>query len=1084
MSSEKYNELALSNAELVTVIATRAQQEMLLVEKTSPEINCITYSYRTIEGELDSESLAVAVDILINHLPLLQTRFCYRNDELWQIHDRRISHRLKVYDLRQFDDPAIEAEQRMQQSREQAKNNSIISEAPLYNFALYIVGEKKFVFNSWFHHVLIDGRSFSLFDKLLAKIYNNISQLDRIKNEFNHFAFDAIAMADQHYQNSPRKLKDKKFWLEYLNDLKSYSVTWRRLLPGTLNNKSTYLDTITDTQRGVIQRAALACGISEQIMLFSAAVLLIRFLIDKERFSVSIPVPGTGKMAGLGMTSNVLPLRVDLPSNLSLLEGVQSLSKEIKKVLKHQCYRGEDVQRLSGYRETAGFGPVINVMVFDRGEGFARTQSRSHLGANRDDLELQITFWGGSEDAIEIIFDDNTLGCSTAQLACLSQRLKSILQFLSHHPEQPVAELIAACQRDDDDAVLGDSFYWQRRQPSAGGFLAWQLSADALARQAYAGAALAPTLPAFAQPRVWLTDGVLWVEQLERRENRTAQAVAGTLLAIDQAGWLVAVASGAVYLRGLREQHGDVLTADLLAERRALQVGSQLALISAQQAEQLSACRRQLCQQQAFWQQCLSEPALAQLSSHRQASDQAENAQWQQTPDYRLCELLPDGSAVSSSELLAAWLIYLARDHHNRGACFQLGWQPQPHTAIAAGLTDPVLAALMLAPVWPFEIAIDLECSFEAVVAQVQQRCQHWQQLPACLLETVMQQQLAGEAWLAKPRPWPLAFAFAKPATTANALAQQAIGQLLTLHLDADLARYYWVYDASQITLAQVQHLSDQLRQLLIAAKLPNPAATAVARLNFLTAQDQQQLRCWSESEVELLTPVRAESATLPALFEAQLSHCADAIAVRYGEQALTYRALNQRANRLAEQLIKLGVQPEQRVALCAERSLELIVAIMAILKAGGAYLPLDPVHPTERLRYILQDAEPIVLLADQAGRAALGEPAIPTLMLDATQFEHGTEHNADVCPLTPSNLAYLIYTSGSTGQPKGVMVEHQQIVNLVLATGQLLVTHGVSVARMVMNASLMFDASWDELAVLFHGGTLILTASEQRYQP
>ncbi|WP_155522522.1 AMP-binding protein, partial [Serratia microhaemolytica] len=82
------------------------------------------------------------------------------------------------------------------------------------------------------------------------------------------------------------------------------------------------------------------------------------------------------------------------------------------------------------------------------------------------------------------------------------------------------------------------------------------------------------------------------------------------------------------------------------------------------------------------------------------------------------------------------------------------------------------------------------------------------------------------------------------------------------------------------------------------------------------------------------------------------------------------------------------------------------------------------------------------------------------------------------------SNLAYLIYTSGSTGQPKGVMVEHQQIVNLVLATGQLLVTQGVSVARMVMNASLMFDASWDELAVLFHGGTLILTASEQRYQP
>ncbi|WP_127960378.1 non-ribosomal peptide synthetase, partial [Serratia microhaemolytica] len=299
-----------------------------------------------------------------------------------------------------------------------------------------------------------------------------------------------------------------------------------------------------------------------------------------------------------------------------------------------------------------------------------------------------------------------------------------------------------------------------------------------------------------------------------------------------------------------------------------------------------------------------------------------------------------------------------------------------------------------------------------------------------------------------------------------------ALGEAADGRIYAQLAYASALFSAESMQ----QHL-DYLQRVLRA--MINQPQQPLSAITLLSNQQRAALLALGRG-----SRISHQVATLPALFEAQLSHCADAIAVRYGEQALTYRALNQRANRLADQLIKLGVQPEQRVALCAERSLELIVAIMAILKAGGAYLPLDPVHPTERLRYILQDAEPIVLLADQAGRAALGEPAIPTLMLDATQFEHGIDHNADVCPLTPSNLAYLIYTSGSTGQPKGVMVEHQQIVNLVLATGQLLVTQGVSVARMVMNASLMFDASWDELAVLFHGGTLILTASEQRYQP
>ncbi|WP_127956882.1 non-ribosomal peptide synthetase [Serratia microhaemolytica] len=281
-------------------------------------------------------------------------------------------------------------------------------------------------------------------------------------------------------------------------------------------------------------------------------------------------------------------------------------------------------------------------------------------------------------------------------------------------------------------------------------------------------------------------------------------------------------------------------------------------------------------------------------------------------------------------------------------------------------------------------------------------------------------------------------------------------------------------YNTGLFSHARIVGLAEHFATLLASA-LSEPDST-IGYLTLLPDADYQQLLSLAGDVGERTLT------TLPALFEAQLKGCADTIALRYGDNTLTYGELNLRANRLAHRLIEQGVAPEQRVALCAERSIELIVAMLAILKAGGVYMPLDPAYPGERLRYILQDAEPLLLLADERGMAALGQHTIPTWLLETALFDSGSDHNPEVPHFIPSNLAYLIYTSGSTGQPKGVMVEHRQIVNLVMATGNTLSTQGVDLARGVMNASIMFDASWDELAVLFHGGELILTASEDKY--
>ncbi len=169
-------------------------------------------------------------------------------------------------------------------------------------------------------------------------------------------------------------------------------------------------------------------------------------------------------------------------------------------------------------------------------------------------------------------------------------------------------------------------------------------------------------------------------------------------------------------------------------------------------------------------------------------------------------------------------------------------------------------------------------------------------------------------------------------------------------------------------------------------------------------------------------------------LFEAQVEQNPDAVAVVSGEQRLSYRELNTRANRLAHRLRALGVGPEVLVGICLERSADLIVALLGILKAGGAYVPLDASYPKERLAYMMRDANPRVLLTDSRAAAALPVDGVTTLLLDKLEFNTESTENPP-WETVATNLAYVMYTSGSTGIPKGVSVPHRSIVRLVRNT-------------------------------------------------
>ncbi|RXT70445.1 amino acid adenylation domain-containing protein [Pseudomonas syringae] len=231
-------------------------------------------------------------------------------------------------------------------------------------------------------------------------------------------------------------------------------------------------------------------------------------------------------------------------------------------------------------------------------------------------------------------------------------------------------------------------------------------------------------------------------------------------------------------------------------------------------------------------------------------------------------------------------------------------------------------------------------------------------------------------------------------------------------------------YASDLFERATIERMAGHLQVLLEAMVADDQQA--VAELPLLSCEQRRQVL---ESFNDTAAAYPADK-LLHQLFEEQAAQQPDALAVVDEAGSLTYSELNARANRLAHYLIGLGIQPDDRVAICAQRSLEMVVGLLGILKAGGAYVPLDHGYPSERLRYMLEDSAPVAVLVQAETRTLLGELAVPTLDLQAGDWEVEAEHNPVVPAITPQHLAYVIYTSGSTGKPKGVANQHDGVVN------------------------------------------------------
>ncbi|WP_407884233.1 non-ribosomal peptide synthetase [Scytonema sp. NUACC26] len=257
--------------------------------------------------------------------------------------------------------------------------------------------------------------------------------------------------------------------------------------------------------------------------------------------------------------------------------------------------------------------------------------------------------------------------------------------------------------------------------------------------------------------------------------------------------------------------------------------------------------------------------------------------------------------------------------------------------------------------------------------------------------------------------------------------------------------------------------------QTLLEAVVSDPQQK-LSELPLLTANEQNQLLMeWNDTQADY-----PKQLCLHQLFEQQVQKTPNAVAVVFEDEQLTYGQLNAKANQLAHHLVSLGVEPEVLVAICAERSIQMLVGLLAILKAGGAYVPLDPIYPPERLAYILSDARVSVLLTQQSVADTLPEVHGHIVYLDQDWPIHqsSSNPNSNVCA---ENLAYAIYTSGSTGRPKGVQICHRAVVNFLNAMSAQLGI--VSEDVLVAVTTITFDIAALELfGPLSTGARVVLT--------
>lgn len=580
-------------------------------------------------------------------------------------------------------------------------------------------------------------------------------------------------------------------------------------------------------------------------------------------------------------------------------------------------------------------------------------------------------------------------------------------------------------------------------RPAGRSLLFWDKSADdldTLVRALDHGTYANPV----AVPKIITAAGMLVVLDLEVLPTKSAGAP-GTLVAVDDTGWVVTTATTDVRCARFFDVDGLPMTPARAAEFAGVAPGEVLPAVPAEALPRVDAVNRRVVKHEGWWVERLA--ALAPLAvPFTGPADGSATGTERSVP-------LPAEAGDAADALAGAVLAFLGLATGQ--AVFDIGWRDIATAEAVAGVER------WFAPVIPVRVALPANAAasvvVEAAAAGIAVARQHvsYARTVSVRYPTLRKAPLA-----------PLPVAVEVVETLARSKPAPLGDLTVTIALNERSVRFR--SRGGRYTARDLERLAGGFSTFLTALTR-DPAQPAAALPVMDDADARRVLHEWNDTAVDV------PPACIHQQIEAQVQRTPDAVALHAIDGSITYRELDRRANRLARELQAAGVGPDQPVGLCLPRTSDLVVAVLAIHKAGGAYVPLDPSYPAERIQYMLADSGAAVLVTTSALAAQFPGYAGRVVNVGAARSAATAADDAPVSSaVRPEHLAYRIYTSGSTGLPKGVDVEHRNVVNFFAGMDARI--GGAAPGTWLAVTSLSFDISVLELCwTLARGFTVVL---------
>ena len=633
--------------------------------------------------------------------------------------------------------------------------------------------------------------------------------------------------------------------------------------------------------------------------------------------------------------------------------------------------------------------------------------------------------------------------------------------------EELVAQLGAGTLTPQPQFKAPERYFGRKDRPEAAAAIRWAQSAESIATLVRAldfGSYANPIV----SPKACINGRWMLVAQAEVVDDTAAVPVGiqpGTIVAADAEGITVATGQAALKVLRIDTLDGQHLTPAEASAQFGLHAGASFDAIDAVRAEALSKLNAEVCTHEGFWLQRLETRASVELPTiDRSATAQPASFIHLDTNHAAAHEPASAGLSQRIDTLIAGFVALLARLSDKDE--FDLGYAEPALRAQVGALGDCFATQVPLRSTVQFTRPFDgLRDAVAAERVLLRKRGSFAHDLVA---RTPDLRQMAAAF---DPRVLPTAVQLVDRLNDAQALP----GNELSVAFSSDGSASRWIFDAVKISRAEIAAMQDQFAQLLAAVDAD--PRRVVAELPLLNPELLNRvLQEWNATS----RPVRT-TACVHRLIEEQAAKTPDAVAVTCEGRSLTYAELDRRANQLARRLAQLHVGPDVLVGLMVERSVELMVGLLAVHKAGGAYVPLDPTYPRERIAYMVEDSRVPVLLTLERLRGDLPKHRAQVICLDSDWPSIAT-HSAEPFDggAEARHLAYVIYTSGSTGKPKGVMVEHRNVVNFFAGMDAHLGNENPGTWLAV--TSLSFDISVLELCwTLTRGFHVVISSDEDR---